>query len=65
MAAATERMVTAPRPAASASAMPAAAILARLCSGTGPRGERSGRVQMLSAGGLSLVIANTVLSKLL
>jgi hypothetical protein len=42
MAAAAERMVTAPRPLASASAMPTDAISARLCSGTGPRAERSG-----------------------
>jgi hypothetical protein len=40
-------MVTAPRPRASASVMPAAAISALLCSGDGPRAERSGRVQML------------------
>jgi hypothetical protein len=47
MAAAAERMVTAPRPRASASDTPAEAISARLCSGAGPRAERSGRIQML------------------
>ena len=67
MAAAAERMVTAPRPRASARVMPAAAISARLCSGAGPRADRSGRVQMLgprSAGFSSSIIANTVFSKL-
>jgi hypothetical protein len=60
-------MVTAPSPRASASLMPAAAISARLCSGDGPRAERSGRVQMLGPrplDGSSSLIANTVLSKL-
>jgi hypothetical protein len=60
-------MVTAPRPRASASLMPAAAISALLCSGDGPRAERSGRVQMLGPrplAGHSSLIANTVLSKL-
>ena len=67
MAAAAERMVTALRPRASASPMPAAAISARLCSGAGPRADRSGRVQMLGprpAVSSSSVIANTVFSKL-
>ena len=66
MAAATERMVTAARPLASASVIPAEAIFARLCSGDGPRAERSGRVQMLWPRSLALgssVIANTVPSK--
>jgi pimeloyl-ACP methyl ester carboxylesterase len=42
MAAAAERMVTAARLRASARVMPAAAISARLCSGAGPRADRSG-----------------------
>ena len=50
MAAATERMVTAVRPPASARATAARAISARLCSGTGPRADRSGRSQMLGGG---------------
>ncbi len=73
MAAATERMVTAARPPPSASATPARAISARLCSGAGPRAERSGRSQMLdgrTSAARSVfftvlaVIANTVLSRL-
>src|SRR5215469_1679928 len=66
MAAATERMVTAPRPLASASVTPADAISARLCSGDGPLAERSGLVQMLgplAAAPRTGFIANTVLSK--
>src|SRR5215469_4395218 len=66
MAAATERMVTAPRPLASASVTPADAISARLCSGDGPLAERSGLVQMLgplAATPWTGFIANTVLSK--
>ena len=60
MAAATERMVTAARPRASASLTPAAAISARLCSGAGPRAARSGRVQMLrrAAAGPRLLLAH-------
>ena len=67
IAAAAERMVTAPMPLASASATPAAAISARLCSGAGPRAARVGRVQMLWPGPGrfgSVIIANTVLSQL-
>jgi hypothetical protein len=67
MAAAAERMVTAPSPRASASLIPADAISARLCSGAGPRAERSGRIQMLgprSPAFGSCFIANTVFSKL-
>src|SRR5215472_12413862 len=65
MAAATERIVTAPRPLASASVTPADAISARLCSGDGPLAERSGLVQMLgplAAPPRTGFIANTVLS---
>lgn len=64
IAAATLRMVTVPRSAASASAMPMDAISLRLCSGIGPRPGRSGRVQMLRPVSLFSVIANTVLSEL-
>ena len=67
MAAAAERMVTEPRPRASASLIPADASSARLCSGDGPRAERFGRVQMLGPRPLvvsSFFIANTVFSKL-
>ena len=55
MAAAAERIVTAARPLVSASATPAAAISARLCSGAGPRADRSGRAQMLCRGPLQLL----------
>ena len=66
MAEATARMVTAPRPRESARLMAALAISAALCSGTGPRAERGGRVQMLPLAAVagSFVIANTVLSNL-
>ena len=67
IAAAAERMVTAPMPLASASLMPAAAISARLCSGAGPRAARSGRAHRFWPGPGRfgcLVIANTVLSRI-
>ncbi len=67
MAAAAERMVTAPSPRASASLIPADASSARLRHGDGPRAARSGRVQMLGLRPLvvrSSFIANTVFSKL-
>ena len=66
MAAAADRMVSAPER-ASASLIPADASSARLRHGAGPQAERSGRVQMLGPRPLlvsSSFIANTVFSQL-
>ena len=64
MAAATERIVTAADPAASASVTPAEAISARLCSGParGPRVQDGSRCSVASR--VLLIIANTVPGRL-